>query len=122
MKSLRTLATGVIRLLGEIVPNIERTTSELAESVGAFKSVVQEQFGQAAARHQESAELLARSVDHIWESAEQLSRQSGSLAQVVAEPANASQEWSRSLQGDAGPRRPFFLRFLGFRGRSNGRT
>lgn len=103
MKSLRGTANNVIRSLGEIVPNIERTTSELADSVGAFKSVVQVPLSQAATRHQESAELFSRSVDQIRESAAQLSAQFGSFAQIVDAQATASQEWSRSLQEDVLP-------------------
>ncbi len=103
MKALRGTATSVIRSMGEIVPNIERTTSELAESVGAFKSVVQEQFGEAAARHRESAELLAGSVDQIRESASQLSGQFSSFGQIIKAQAAASQAWSSSLENDVLP-------------------
>ena len=103
MKGLRSTANSVIRSLSEIVPNIERTTSELAESVVAFRSVVQDQFGQAAARHQQSAELLTGSVDQIRESAARLSRQFDSFGQIVDAQATASQEWSRSLHDNVLP-------------------
>lgn len=103
MQSLRGTASSVIRSLGEIVPNIEHVTSELAESVGAFKSVVQEQFGQAAGRHRESAELLAGSVGQIHEAIGELGAQFGSFAQAVHAQAAAGQEWSRSLRDDVLP-------------------
>lgn len=103
MKSLRSTASGVVRSLGEIVPNIERTTSELAESVVAFRSVVQEQFGKAAARHRESAELLAGSVDGIRESAAHLSEHCDSLGRSIEAHGRTSQEWSRSLQEEILP-------------------
>lgn len=108
MKTLRGTANSVISSLGGIVPNIERTTAELAESVVAFKSVVQEQFGQVAARHRESAELLAGSAAQIRESAGQLSTQFGSLAKIVDSQATASQEWSRSLREDVLPAQGLF--------------
>jgi hypothetical protein len=103
MRSLRDMASGVIRLLGDIVPNIERTTAEFAETAGALKSVVQVPLAQAAARQQESAESFARSVERIGESTEQLSARLGSLDKTMSDQAAAGREWSRSLHEDVIP-------------------
>lgn len=103
MKGMQTTAKNVLNSANGIVPAVETVTAELAESVKMFKTVVQVQLGQAATRHQESAELFARSVDQIRESASQLSTQFGSFSQVVKAQATASQEWSRSLHDEVLP-------------------
>jgi methyl-accepting chemotaxis protein len=108
MKAWRSTATATIRSMGDIVPNIERVTSELAEAAGAINLVAREQFGRAATRHQESAEVFARSVEQIRESAEQLNGQLNSFSQMVSAQATAGQEWSRSLQKDLVPAQQSF--------------
>jgi len=103
MKSLRSTATSVIRSLGDIVPTIEKVTTELAESVEAFRSVAQVQFGQAADRQLKAAEVLAGSVDHIRESTADLAKTSNAFKQMVDVQIATSQEWSRSLQDNVIP-------------------
>lgn len=103
MKDWQSTVSGTVRLMGDIVPNIERTTAEFAETAGALKSVVQVPLAQAAARQQESAKSFARSVERMGESAEQLNARLGSFDKMMGDQAAAGQEWSRSLQRDVIP-------------------
>ena len=103
MKDLHATTKNVVNAANGLVPAVETVTGELAESVTAFKSVVQVPLAQAATRHQESAELFARSVEQIRDSAAQLNAQFGSFGQIVDAQAKAGREWSRSLQEDVLP-------------------
>jgi methyl-accepting chemotaxis protein len=108
MKGMQVTAKNVVNSVNGIVPAVEAVTADLAESVKMFKTVVQVQLGQAATRHQESAESFAHSVDQIRESAVQLNGQFGSFGQIVAAQATASQEWSRSLREEVLPAQRLF--------------
>lgn len=103
MKNLNAAAGGIVRTLADVVPNIERTTFDMAESVRAFRSVAQQQLGQAASRQLESAESLAGSVEAISRFTEELREQLGSLGQMVVAQTRIGQEWSKSLQEDLLP-------------------
>ena len=103
MKDWQSTVTGTVGLMGDIVPNIERTTAEFAETAGALKSVVQVPLAQAAARQQESAESFARSVERMGESTEQLNVRLGSFDKMMSDQAAAGEEWSRSLHEDVIP-------------------
>lgn len=103
MKELQTSTKNVVNVANGIVPAVETVTAELAESVRAFKSVIEVPLGQAATRHQASAELFASSVEQIRESAAQLNTQFDSFGQIVKAQATAGREWSRSLQDDVLP-------------------
>ncbi|MFZ1935264.1 MAG: methyl-accepting chemotaxis protein [Thermoguttaceae bacterium] len=108
MKDLQATAKNVVNSANGIAPAVEAVTTDLAESVKMFKTVVQVQLGQAATRHQESADLFAHSVEQICESAAQLNAQFGSFGQIVNAQATAGQEWSRSLQEDILPAQQSF--------------
>jgi len=98
LQGIQTTAKNVLNSANGVVPAVEAVTTDLAEAAGVFRTVVQVQLGQAATRHQESAELFARSVEKIQESAGQMSAQFVSFGQIVNAQATASQELAHSLR------------------------
>jgi methyl-accepting chemotaxis protein len=103
IKELRKTAGGVVRVFGEIAPNIERATFDLAESSQSLKLVMKEQFGQAAARHQQSAEQLAVSVDAMSRTTDQLRGQLGSVSQLIETQAATGRDLLNSVRNDVIP-------------------